>query len=48
MTEDDPDDFEIDTDPEEVDDATKKAGERVVTVDVNDNDAQINFENREC
>ncbi|MHA1674246.1 MAG: hypothetical protein ACTSYI_11545 [Promethearchaeota archaeon] len=38
LTEEDPD---IDTDPEEVDDAVKKAGERVVTVDVTDDTAQI-------
>ncbi len=41
LTEDDQDDFEIDKDPDEVDDATKKAGERVVTVDVEDDNAQI-------
>jgi hypothetical protein len=38
LTEEDPD---IDTDPEEVDDAVKKAGERVVTIDVTDDSAQI-------
>lgn len=38
LTEEDPD---IDTDPEEIDAEKKKAGERVVTVDVEDDSAQI-------